>query len=263
MISRVTATTFHKFLGNGRTSPAIFSCEGPNLSGPEEFVVKLRGGLERKEKGLLYELYASALAQYFGIMVPHPVLVMIDDDLADAIEERLSDDKRRAQIVRESVGLNFGSQFLVNLTVWPIDKYVPALMEEAAMKVFAFDALIQNPDRSFSNPNLGSRGDDLFVFDHEMAFSFLLNILPNPTPWVLAGEEYLGRHVFAKVLKKVAFPDDFGEALASLTDEVLQSLARDVPEEWMSDDLVKIQTHLSVMKEHGREFAEEVLRRLA
>jgi hypothetical protein len=262
-ISRVTATTFHKFLGNGRTSPAIFTCEGPDLSAPEEFVVKLKGGLERREKGLLYELYASALAQYFGMLVPRPALVLIEEDLAGVVQERLADDRRGAQIIRDSVGLNFGSQFLVNLTVWPIDKYVPTNMREAAMKVFAYDALIQNPDRSFNNPNLGSRGDDLFVFDHEMAFSFLLSILPNPTPWNLAGEEYLSRHVFAKVLRNVPFPADFQEALIGLSDELLSRLGQQVPEEWRSEDLARIEAHLSIMREHASDFSEEVLRRLA
>jgi hypothetical protein len=78
----------------------------------------------------------------------------------------------RAQVIRDSIGLNFGSQFLVNLTIWPVDKYVPSTMQEAAIRVYAFDALIQNPDRTFSNPNLGSRGDDLFILTTSLLFLF-------------------------------------------------------------------------------------------
>ena len=189
MISQVTATTFHRFLGNGRTSPAVFTCEGPDLSASDQFVVKLRGGLERRERGLSYELYASLLASHFDIQCPRPAVVLIERDLAEVIAEELSGDARRAQIIRDSIGLNFGSQFLVNLMVWLVDKYVPSIMQAAAIKIFAFDALIQNPDRTFNNPNLGSRSDDLFIFDHELAFSFLLGIFPSQTPWRLLTED--------------------------------------------------------------------------
>ncbi len=262
MISQVTATTFHRFLSNGRTSPAIFTCEGPDLSRPEEFVVKLRGGLERRERGLLYELYASLLAAYLGILSPHPAIVSIEAELAAAIQAELAADPHRAQIIRDSVGLNFGSQFLVNLAVWPVDKYIPKTMREAAMRVFAFDALIQNPDRAYNNPNLGSRGEDLFIFDHELAFSFLLNIFPSQTPWKLTNEDYLSRHVFAKTLKGEPFPDDFLRRLNGLSGSELGSLSGQIPDEWKSEDLAKIAAHLGLLRDHAAEFAEEVIRRL-
>jgi hypothetical protein len=263
VISQVTATTFHRFLGNGRTSPAVFTCEGPDLSAPDQFVVKLRGGLERRERGLSYELYASLLATYFGIECPRPVVVSIERDLAEAIIGDLSGDAHRAEIVRDSIGLNYGSQFLVNLMVWPVDKQVPGVMQEAAIKIFAFDALIQNPDRTFSNPNLGSRSDDLFIFDHEMAFSFLLSIFPSQTPWRLMTEDYLDRHVFARALKQVPFPANFLQSLNDLSGEVLRNLFVQIPDEWRSEDLPRIESHLALIREHGAEFAEEVTRRLA
>jgi hypothetical protein len=263
VISQVTATTFHRFLGNGRTSPAVFTCEGPGLSAPDQFVVKLRGGLEQRERGLSYELYASLLATYFGIQCPRPAAVLLERDLAEAMIEELSGDPHRAQIVRDSVGLNFGSQFLVNLTVWPVDKYVPNAMQEAAIRVYAFDALIQNPDRTFSNPNLGSRGDDLFIFDHESAFSFLLAIFPSKTPWRLITEGYLDRHVFARALKQVQFPADFTRSLSALSNGLLNGLSDQIPGGWRSEDLPRIGSHLALIGEHAVEFAEEVTRRLA
>ena len=263
MIDHVTATTFHRFLGNGRTSPAIFSCEGGEPTGSTEYVVKLRGGLERRERGLVYELYASMLGSYFGLSCPRPAIVLVEEDLAGGILEELAGDDRKAQIVRNSVGLNFGTQFLVNLMVWPVDKSVQGSMQEAAIRVYAFDALIQNPDRAFSNPNLGSRNDDLFIFDHELAFSFLLSIFPNRTPWKLATEDYLERHVFARVLNRVPFPADFLLLLSELSEEVTKYFSEQIPDEWKSDDLPKIESHLAQMSEHAAEFAEEVTRRLA
>ena len=166
-------------------------------------------------------------------------------------------------VVRGSIGLNFGSQFLVNLTTWPVDKTVSGPLQLAAMKIYAFDALIQNPDRRFANPNLGSRGEDIFIFDHESAFSFLIGIFPSRTPWKLGMERYLDEHVFARVLKNVAFPADFLRRLIDLSEAVTRYFSEQIPTEWRSDDLPKIETHLVLMREHAAEFAEEVTRRLA
>lgn len=263
MIDQVTATTFHRFMGNGRTSPAIFSCVGGEPEGTNEYVVKLRGGLELGGRGLAFELYASMLASYFGLSCPRPVIALIEEDLAAIVISQLEGEEHKAQVVRGSIGLNFGTQFLVNLTAWPVDKSVSGAMQAAAMKVYSFDALIQNPDRRFANPNLGSRGDDLFVYDHESAFSFILDIFPSPTPWMLGRERYLDEHVFARALKQLMFPIDFLERLGNLSEGLTRHFSEQVPDEWRTDDLARIESHLALMSEHAAEFAAEVTRRLA
>ena len=250
-------------MGNGRTSPAIFSCVGGEPDGTREYVVKLRGGLELGERGLALELYGSMLGAYFGISCPRPAIVLVEEDLTAAILGQLEEETHKTQVIQGSSGLNFGTQFLVNLTAWPIDKSVTGPLQLDAMKIYTFDALIQNPDRGFANPNLGSRGDDLFIYDHESAFSFLLNIFPSHTPWKLGTERYLEGHVFARALKQVAFPADFLQKLGKMTGEVTSCFSEQIPKEWRSDDLLKIESHLALMSEHAAEFAEEVTRRLA
>jgi hypothetical protein len=194
----VTATIFNRFLETGRTSPGLFSHEGPSeLEG--DYVVKLRGGMERSA-GPLCELYASLLAVQLGISVPAPAIVLIEEDLAALVEEA-STDPVQASVIRNSIGWNFGCRFIPNLSSWPVDKKIAAAMREDAAKVFAFDALIQNPDRRFGNPNLGTSGNELIIFDHESAFSFLLEILPSAEPWRLDSEIYLDNHVFARSLR--------------------------------------------------------------
>jgi hypothetical protein len=263
LIDHVIATTFHRFTGNGRTFPAIFSCVGGEPEGTNEYVVKLRGGLELGGRGLALELYASMLGAYFGMSCPRPAVVLVEEDLATLILGQLDGEDQKARVIQGSIGLNFGSQFLVNLTAWPIDKSVTGPLQQAAMRVYAFDALIQNPDRRFANPNLGSRGDDLFIYDHESAFSFLLDIFPSRTPWRLDAERYLEGHVFARALKQVAFPPDFLQRLDDLTTEVTRYFTEQIATEWRSDDLARIESHLALMSEHAAEFAEEVTRRLA
>ena len=79
---------------------------------------------------------------------------------------------------------------------------------------------------------------------------------------MLTTEDYLEQHAFARVLKGEVFPEDFLK-LSHFSQEIASILSSQVPDEWKSDELRKIETHLTLMSEHAAEFAEEVTRRLA
>lgn len=185
-------------MSSGRTWPALCGCEDDLGNRVGDYVVKLRGGMERGKTGLMCELLASRLAIHFGISVPDPALVIIEADFAEVVAVA---EPKRADCLRNSVGLNFGSRQLNGVTAWPVDKAVPEAMWQAAVNLFAFDALIQNPDRRFSNQNLFSRSNDIFAYDHELAFSFLLDLAARATPWRLDNQPYLTDHVFYRQLK--------------------------------------------------------------
>ena len=85
MLTRLTAVTFHHFMGSGRTSPVLCGCEDDSGNRAADFVVKLRGGLDQGLTGLTCELVASRLATHFGLAVPEPALVMIETDFAELV----------------------------------------------------------------------------------------------------------------------------------------------------------------------------------
>jgi hypothetical protein len=145
------------------------------------------------------------LAGQLGLDRPTPSIVYIEADLANLIAEIHPD---KAVIIHASVGNNFGSELMKEITIWPPDRMIPASMIDDAGSIFAFDSLIQNPDRRFDNPNLVVQGDKIRIFDHESAFSFLLEIFPSPRPWLLGTEIYLDDHVFYKGLRRK--PIDLG-----------------------------------------------------
>ena len=122
---------------------------------------------------------------------------------------------RIAGKVRKSVGLNFGCELLTGVSTWLVGRTIPEAMWESAVHVFAFDALIQNPDRRYDNPNLLTRADDMFVYDHEAAFSFLLDVRPSSTPWMLDREAYLREHVFFKRLRSKPIDLQASERISS------------------------------------------------
>jgi hypothetical protein len=69
----------------GRTTPAIFGCEDQSGTSAGEYVVKLRGGPDTGDAGLVRELIASKLAAHFGIASPEPAVVEIEKDLAELV----------------------------------------------------------------------------------------------------------------------------------------------------------------------------------
>ena len=260
MVPRVTAAQFHRFMSSGRTRPALCGCEDDSGNRVDDYVVKLRGGMERGENGLVCELIASRLATHFGILVPDPALVRVEADFASLVA---GTEPAGADFVRNSVGLNFGSRQLSNVSGWPVDNRIPDAMWQAAANIFAFDALIQNPDRRYDNQNLLTRADDIFVFDHELAFSFLEAILPSATPWRLEGQPYLTQHVFYRGLKsKPINMDGFTVALAALAGEALDAILAEVPSEWSREGLGRIERHLRAVGGQAGEFAEEARKRL-
>lgn len=266
MIPRVTAVQFHRFMETGRTSPALCGCEDDLGNRAGDLVVKLRGGLDHGDAGLLCELIGSRLATHFGLAVPDPALVVVEADFAEVVaaREQQGTEPQRAERIRNSVGLNFGSRQLTDVSIWPVDKAIPIAMWQTATDVFTFDALIQNPDRRFNHPNLLTRGDRIFLFDHELAFSFLLDLVPSATPWRLDSQPYLREHVFYRKLKsKPIDTNGFTARLTTLPGAALDSILAEVPPEWNNESLVRIERHLRTVSGHAAEFAEEIRRRLA
>ena len=245
---------------SGRTSPALCGCEDEIGSSASEHVVKLRGSVQ--QRGLFAELLAAKLAAHFGLSSPAPALIVLESALVELIA---GIHPAKADLVRGSEGLNFGTQVLIGFATWPVDKQIPDALRPAAVDIFAFDALLQNPDRRATNPNLLTNGETIMVIDHEVAFSFLLDVLPTSTPWLLNRQRYLEEHVFYRRLKSKALDlTKFITRLRALSDAVLDEVLADVPAEWKNEkDELKIRQHLAAIRDHTDEFAEQVRRFLA
>jgi len=222
-------------------------------------VVKLAGnnGLP----ALARELIGSMLAEHFRLAHPRPAIVRIHPDLLPWLERSVA---AKARTFASSGGLNFGSEYLVDTPIWPIGRSLSDQMIPSAAAVFAFEALISNDDRRRTNPNILVRGDKLFVIDHELAFSFLHLLVNKGQPWELNDRRNLQEHVFFWQLRKKSL--DFGDfigRLAELSESVLESIIRSVPEPWKFDGLPKISQHLIGVRNNAKKFELELAGRLA
>ncbi len=259
MIERATATVFHRFV-KGRTSPAIFSCVREGSAEQEEYFVKLKGGIELGTEGLVCESVASVLAAYFQISHPRPALVDLDIDFVRLVSEQ---EPTKAALMMNSVGTNFGTLALNNLITWPVDRRPSASQFDSATDIFAFDVLIQNPDRRYNNPNLGTVGDQLYIYDHELAFSFRFNVIPIREPWKLADQKLWNDHVFFNSLKRKALSlEHFVGRLSAMPPNILDDLEESLPSDWTREMFPTINTYLRALADHADEFKEEIVQRL-
>jgi len=263
-VRRLKASAYLRRIQSGRTHPAVFMCDDANGNNAGEFVVKLKGGIDAGVTGLTCEIIASLLAKELGLNAPGSAIVEIDPAIGNLLSSK---DSEMARIIRRSAGLNFGSEVLVGgYGVWPINKYVPASLRPSAGEIFAFDALIQNPDRKVNNPNLLWKGEELFLIDHELGFSFLFQIGNANETWSLEGDAgaFLNEHVFYGELKgKEIALDRFQRALEAISDEDLASMVDQVPREWNNESVSRISSHLESVRDHAADFVKQVKWRLA
>ena len=99
-----------------------------------------------------------------------------------------------------------------------------------------------------------TRGNDIFIYDHELAFSFLEAIPPSDTPWRLEDQPYLTEHVFYRQLKKKPIDlNGFTLALTELPERRLETIMAEVPAEWNNEGLQKIEQHLRMVGSHAEE----------
>jgi HipA-like kinase len=232
-VIHLTATTFIQPMKSGRNRPLLFGCED-GAGKQVEVVVKLRGR-ELTAQMQLVELLTAQLADDLGIDVPQAAVV----DLPAGFEAVVADE-RAAAAIRASTGLNVGSVHLGSgFTTWPPGRAPYGHQRDQAATIFAFDTLIQNPDRRAQNPNLWARSDRLGVYDHEQAFSFLaLPIIGGvPKPWnptdQAAGFPFLESHIFYGSPRGSKFDlGPFEERLGDLSDSKLQGYIDSVPASW-------------------------------
>ena len=257
MVKTITAVTFLKAFYTGRTCPCLMLCadEEGNLI---ETVVKLIVGKESSQAGLICELMASFLAQDLDLPVPQPFLVEVEADFYKGIFDIVL--SRR---FKDSVGLNFGSKFLGGgYTTWPQERSIPGSLLRDAAEIFAFDLMIQNPDRRKDKPNLLRKGDELAIFDHELAFSFLYALVRDEYPWDGKGMNYVRSHVFYDGLRRrdVSLERIQG-ALEAIDDHRLAMYVDAVPGNWRNksrDATERIQEYLKKTRNNSKKLFQKI-----
>jgi hypothetical protein len=189
------------------------------------FYTKLRGAAQAPAS-LVAEIVVGELADRLSLSVPGRVLIDVPADLQ-------SDDPHQelAQLLRFSVGLNLGFEYLPDATDFHrVD--VPRVDSDLASRIVWLDGLVQNPDRTAKNPNLVWSRDQLWLVDHGASLGFhhrwsaVTEESPRMQGWSLS------THVLGSRATRLAVTDT---ALARILDRpVLETAVDAVPAEYLS-----------------------------
>jgi hypothetical protein len=216
VLEHVTVTRYVTPLREGGSLPAIV--EADNLG---TYVMKFRGA-GQGPLALVAEIIAGELARRLGLRVPELVLAGLDPRIAVS-----EPDPEIQDLLRASEGMNLGVDFLPGS--FGFEPLGWTAEPEFASQVLWFDALVQNVDRTWRNPNLLVWHRNIWLIDHGAALYFHHN-------WPTADPKRpfdAAEHV----LRDRA--TDLGAAHAALAPRITAGLLAEVtalvPTEWFGD----------------------------
>lgn len=232
MLATVTAAEYVRPMDAGRTCPILVNCERPDGS-MIAVVAKFSDFCDQKEVNLAREIVAGCLAADLGLPIPMPVLIDVPAGWPDIVP-----DADRRKRVASSSNLAFGSALVTGgYTTWTPNTRITEARLDTATAIFAFDAVIQNPDRRADNPNCLVRGEEIRIIDHELAFAHRMVLGWRP-PWRPGGLNWLerkGSHIFLAGLKRRSGLDfvRVRQSWSAISDDRLTEYRAAVPAQWV------------------------------
>ncbi|MFB8270567.1 HipA family kinase [Streptomyces sp. NPDC055955] len=219
MLTEVTATRYVTPMREGGSLPGLV--EADDLA---PYVMKFTGAGQGR-KTLVAEVICGGLARRLGFRVPGLVRIGLDPVIG------LGEPDQEVQgLLKSSGGVNLGMRYLSGALGFDPLAYEVDPVE--AGRVVWFDALINNVDRSWRNPNMLVWHGDLWLIDHGASMIWHHN-------WrgaqAAAARPYDARdHALAPFAPDVAAAA--AELAPRLTDELLAEVTADVPDAWLADE---------------------------
>jgi hypothetical protein len=244
LLTTLDAIEFMDVPGLGKTEPAFLTCEAADGSAVE-VVAKYSSGCEQQGVNLACEVLAACLAGDLELPIPEPFYVTFSEEFIAAVPHQ----KLRGRL-QASSRVGFGSKLMTRqFSQWNPGNVISQVLLPTAAAVFAFDAIVQNPDRKpGSNPNCLVRGDEIRIIDHELAFANRVPIIGWKEPWKEGGLNHLSTseaHIFRDKLRhRVIDWDKIRSQWSQLTDTRIESYANGLPADWGADHVVKVAVKL-------------------
>jgi hypothetical protein len=257
LVEQLEAEQFFGFTANGYSRPARVRCARADGTKVEVYV-KFIGGVQEREFGLVSELLCSLFARELGLNVPTPFLVNLSTEFLAGVPKPAQD------LVKRSLGLNFGSQSLpAGFSVVPPEPRVPFILRAAAAEIFAFDVIFQNLDRKQDNPNLLWDRTTIQMIDHERALSCVRETVE--CSFNSLGLDRFYDHVFySAVSPKDAQFDRLKASLGNFTGNRLGALFSEIPSAWQVEaDLAKVRSYLAWVADNRTEICDLIMERLS
>ncbi|MEU0684482.1 MULTISPECIES: HipA family kinase [Streptomyces] len=153
MLKEVIATRYIAPLREGGSLPGLIEADDLGT-----YALKFTGAGQGR-KTLVAEVVCGELARRLGLRVPRLVTVELDPVLGLG-----EPDPEVQQLLKSSGGTNLGTDFLSGALGF--DPLAFEVGPEEAGRIVWFDALVNNVDRSWRNPNMLRRRGELWLIDH-------------------------------------------------------------------------------------------------
>ncbi|GHH28610.1 HipA family kinase [Streptomyces lanatus] len=219
MLKEVIATRFITPLREGGSLPGLVEADDFGT-----YVMKFAGAGQGR-KTLIAEVVCGELARRLGFRMPRLVTVELDPVLGLG-----EPDQQVQELLRSSGGTNLGMDFLSGALGF--DPLAFEVSPAEAGRILWFDALVNNVDRSWRNPNLLMWRGDLWLIDHGATMIWHHN-----WPGAQASAE---RPYDASDHALATFAPDVRGAAAELaplvTEELLTEVTAAVPDAWLATE---------------------------
>ncbi|AZM63463.1 MULTISPECIES: HipA family kinase [unclassified Streptomyces] len=219
MLKEVIATRFIAPLREGGSLPGLIEADDLGT-----YVLKFTGAGQGR-KTLVAEVVCGELARRLGLRVPRLVTVELDPVLGLG-----EPDQEVQHLLKSSGGTNLGMDFLSGALGF--DPLAFEVSPEEAGRIVWFDALVNNVDRSWRNPNLLRWRDGLWLIDHGATMIWHHN-------WPGA-EASAARPYDASDHALRTFAPDVAAAAADLaprvTEDLLAEVTAEIPDVWLREE---------------------------
>ncbi|MFJ3307823.1 HipA family kinase [Streptomyces sp. NPDC086549] len=219
MLKEVIATRYITPLREGGSLPGLVEADDFGT-----YVMKFTGAGQGR-KTLVAEVVCGELARRLGFRMPGLVTIELDPVLGLG-----EPDQQVQELLRSSGGTNLGMDFLSGALGF--DPLAFRVSREEAGRIVWFDALINNVDRSWRNPNLLMHRGELWLIDHGATMIWHHN-------WPGA-EASAARPYDASDHALVRFGPDVAGAAAELaplvTEDLLAEVTAEIPDAWLADE---------------------------
>ncbi|MEV5462230.1 HipA family kinase [Streptomyces cellulosae] len=219
MLKEVIATRFIAPLREGGSLPGLIEADDLGT-----YALKFTGAGQGR-KTLVAEVVCGELARRLGLRVPRLVTVELDPVLGLG-----EPDPEVQQLLKSSGGTNLGTDFLSGALGF--DPLAFEVSPEEAGRIVWFDALVNNVDRSWRNPNMLRLRGELWLIDHGATMIWHHN-------WPGA-ETSAARSYDASDHALRGCAPDVAAAAADLaprvTEELLAEVTAQVPDVWLAGE---------------------------